>query len=210
MDKLISLSNPDSLVLAEKILKDGGVIVFPTETVYALSCDARLEDSVGRIFQIKNRNVNTPFSVFVDHLEAISQYANLNEIEQKIAKNFMPGQITLILKVKEGHNLAKNINLKNDSIGFRIPSNDFALNLLRKSKIPLIGTSANISGDNKAAEDYRNILSTIGDKVDLILYDENFIASPPSTVVGILEGKPVIYREGPISLDQIEKKIFGY
>ena len=114
--------NKEELADCVQTLRKGGVIIFPTETVYGIGTNAYCEESVKKIYEVKQRPGEKPLSIMVGNAEEISKYAVISkEIEEKIIKNFMPGPLTIILKKKTG--IFDYISSGKDTIGIRIPDN---------------------------------------------------------------------------------------
>ncbi|MBC7195565.1 MAG: glycerol-3-phosphate 1-O-acyltransferase PlsY, partial [Caldisericia bacterium] len=126
----------------KKILENGGVGVIPTDTVYGLCAGALNKDAIKRIYKIKKRDLDKPLVLFVKNKEEIENYAIINEKSKKLIEKFIPGKITLVLKKKDP---SFSISLKKfETIGIRIPKDDFILTLLNSLQFPLATTSANI------------------------------------------------------------------
>ena len=188
-----------------EVLKKGGIVIFPTETVYGIGTNALCESSVKRIYEVKERPDEKPLSIMVSNKDEISKYAIIeNEIEKKIIDSFMPGPITIILKKKEG--VFDYISSGKDTIGIRIPNNNIMLKLLQKAEIPIVAPSANISG-RPSGIIFENILKDFSGKVDVAINGGKCEISEPSTIVQIIDNEPIILREGKISLDEIKMVI---
>ena len=178
---------------ASEIIKDGGVVVFPTDTVYGIGCDPYQKKSVDRIYQIKGRPESKPFPVLVYSLDVASEIAEFDTDSKRIAEKFWPGPLTLILKLKD-EKLKKSLNL-NEKIAIRVPNNQCLLNLLKRSKL-LVGTSANLSGEpslTKSQDCYQKIR-----EFDVFLDGGDIQNGGESTILEIEQGKPIIHREGPL------------
>ena len=188
-----------------EVLKKGGIVIFPTETVYGIGTNALCESSVKRIYEVKERPDEKPLSIMVSNKDEISKYAIIeNEIEKKIIDSFMPGPITIILKKKEG--VFDYISSGKDTIGIRIPNNNIMLKLLQKAEIPIVAPSANISG-RPSGIIFENILKDFSGKVDVAINGGKCEISEPSTIVQIIDNEPIILREGKISLNEIKMVI---
>ena len=128
---------------ASKVIEDGGIVVFPTDTVYGIGCNPYNKDSAKKVYEIKSRDFAKPFPVLVYSKEIASKIAEFDEISEKLADKFWPGQLTILLKLKD-EKLKESLNLS-DKIGLRVPNHKCTLALLEKCHY-LIGTSANVSG----------------------------------------------------------------
>ena len=181
-------------------LLNGEVVGFPTETVYGLAIVYDSKKAFDKLYEIKNRSINKPISMMVANKDILKSVAYIDENSQKIIDAFMPGALTIILKAKE--DLPYFVTFNQETIGVRIPTNEVALNILKKVNKPLLVTSANISSEPsliKANDVYNKFNGLIAS-----LIDEDAINGVSSTVVDVRNDIKV-YREGPISKNDIEK-----
>ena len=186
-----------------EILKNGGIVIFPTETVYGIGANAFIEDSVKKIYEIKNRPNEKPVSILVSNIDEISKYAIIsNDIERKIINKFMPGPITIILKKKNG--VFDYVSSGKDTIGVRIPDNNIILEILKKFSLPIVAPSANISG-MPSGIDANEILKDFNGKVDICIDGGKAKLGEGSTIVQVIDNKPVILRQGKITLNEINE-----
>ena len=190
--------NEEELNQCIEILKKGGLIIFPTETVYGIGANAFDEDAVKRIYEVKHRPDEKPLSIMVSSIEDISKYAIIsNKIEEKIIKKYMPGPITIVLKKKPG--VFDYISSGKDTIGIRIPDNEIILKILEKFELPIVAPSANISGKPSGII-LSEILKDFDGKVDICIDGGKAELSEPSTIVEVVDNKPVILRQGRIKI----------
>ena len=195
--------NQNELDDCVKTLENGGLIIFPTETVYGIGANAYCEKSVKRIYEVKKRPDEKPLSILVSGIDEISKYAVIsNEIEEKIIKNFMPGPLTIILKKKNG--MFDYISSGKNTIGIRIPDNNIIMGILKKAQLPVVAPSANISGMPSGII-LEDILKDFDGKVDICINGGKARLSEPSTIVQVVDNKPVILRQGKIKLEEIEE-----
>ena len=135
--------------IATRALKNNQIICFATETVYAIACDASSDIAVAKLYEIKKRDIKKPIAVFVKDLAMAKEFLDFNSIEDKIAQNFMPGMITLILNKKTNSeqelSVSPLLNNNENNLGLRIPNHQFCLKLLRNFGGVIAATSANIS-----------------------------------------------------------------
>lgn len=186
-----------------QVLKNGGIVIFPTETVYGIGANAYNPEAVRKIYEVKNRPDEKPLCIMVSGIDEIEKYAVIeNESERKIINNFMPGPITIILKKKPG--VFDYISSGKDTIGIRIPDNKIVLEILKKLQLPIVAPSANISG-MPSGIDLNDILKDFDSKVDVCINGGKAKIGEASTIVEIIDGKPVILRQGKITLKEIEK-----
>ena len=180
-------------------IKDGQVIIFPTDTVYGMGAKVTDDAALERMMHIKRRSANKTFAVLCDSMAQIEELAYVDERARIIIDNFMPGALTLILKSKLSH---RNLAIK-DTIGVRIPNHEFALKLLRENG-PLATTSVNISKE-MPLNDYESIVFRFNDMVDYIYDDpcKKEYSNISSTVVDLTKDEMVVLREGQIKIDDI-------
>jgi L-threonylcarbamoyladenylate synthase len=201
MEKLkVSSENLNRVIKrAVEVIKKGGVVICPTDTVYGLIANAKNEKAVKKVFKIKKRNFGKPIPIFVRDLRTAKKIAVINKNQEKFLRKFWPGKLTAVLKVKfEG--FPKGILGKNKKIGLRIPDYKLLDILLKKLNFPLTGTSANISG-KPASTKIKDVLKQFKnqkEKPDLILDAGNLKSSPPSTVIDLVNFK--ILRKGEIKI----------
>ncbi len=192
---VINEQNPQKRLIekAVEVLKEGGVIIFPTDTVYAYGCDINNKHAIEKIYWIKRIGRNKPLSFMFSDISGISEYArNISDRAFKIMKKAFPGPYTLVFKATR---LVPRIAITNQkTIGVRIPDNNIALDLVRALGRPIMSASVNsVSGEyivepKDLEKIYRN-------EVDLVI-DAGPKVSRPSTVVDLTEGEPVVIREG--------------
>lgn len=192
------------LRLINKVLNRGGIVAFPTETVYALAADAADDAAVMQIYDLKGRDKCKPLSLLVGDMYQASQVVEVNEMAEKLALRFMPGPLTIVLKKKQGGNLSKYVNTSSDTIGIRMPSHLTTLKILKAFGRPIIGTSANLSGSNDEAIDPFKIIENFR-SIDLILNLGKTEYQNFSTVIDLSTAEPKILREGVIPAQTIFK-----
>jgi L-threonylcarbamoyladenylate synthase len=183
---------------AIKALQNGSIIVYPTDTLYALGADIFNDSAVRKIFKIKKRPMNVPLPVAVSSIKEISQLAIMDCKTQHLAEHFLPGSLTLILN-KKG-NVSDIVTSNLNKIAVRIPKNDYALEILSRFG-PLTVTSANIHGKNTPFF-IEEIKDQLKDSADVYL-DYGKLDGSPSTIVDMTFKNPKIVREGVISKREI-------
>lgn len=200
--KIIEKSN---LELASKILRNGGLIAFPTETVFGLGVIYDNNDSYQRLIDVKRRPPEKPFTLMCGDVNDIFKYAYINEKAKKLIDAFMPGQFTIILKAKE--NLPSYVISKEGNVGIRVSSDELVSNLIKKVGKPLLVPSANKSGETPA-HNVNDVLNAFNEnELDGVIEGES-ISNTPSTIVMINDDDIIIIRKGLISEDDI-KKVLG-
>lgn len=184
-----------------KCLKSGGLVIFPTETVYGLGADATNSKAVDNIFNAKGRANDNPLIVHLSSINEIEKYATIeNNIERKLIDSFMPGPFTLILKKKDI--IPNNVSANLDTVGIRIPSNKIANIIISSSNVPIAAPSANVSG-KPSGTDINDITEEFDNKVDYIIDGGNTDIGLESTVVRVIDGIPTILRPGFITKEDI-------
>ena len=154
---------------ASKILQNGGLIAFPTETVYGLGVVFDNEQSYERLINVKRRPPEKPFTLMCGSLDDIKKYAYVNELAQKLIDAFMPGQFTIILKAKE--NLPRWVVSKEGNVGIRISDDKFVQNLIIETGKPLLVPSANRSGESPCHTS-NEVKDSLGNDLDAIIIGE--------------------------------------
>ena len=181
-----------------EIIENGGIIVFPTDTVYGIGCNPYDANAVKKIYQIKSREKIKSLPVLASSIEIVKQITIIDEFTEKIIKKYWPGPLTLILKLKD-KNLKKSLNLE-DKIAVRIPNSECTLKLLNKCNL-LVGTSANISGDSSFTnpqECMKNVKN-----YDVFVDGGTITSKGESTIIEIENEKIQIIREGALKKEDI-------
>lgn len=185
---------------ASDIVKKGGVIVFPTDTIYGIGCDPFNKNAIERIYKIKSREKSKQLPVLVFSKEIATKIVEFDKESQVLSEKFWPGPLTLILKLKD-ENLKKSLNLE-EKIAVRVPSNECTLKLLEKCNF-LVGTSANISGEEAFTDPSKCYQSIAG--YDLFLDGGKISGGVASTIVEVYDGVLKIHREGVLTLEEMSR-----
>ena len=193
----VSCTDSDIKVAIKKI-KDGGIIVFPTDTVYGIGCDPYNKKTISRLYEIKKRKKTKPFPILGISKTELEKIAEFNTLEEKIAEKFWPGQVTLVLKVKD-EKIRQSLCL-DKKIAVRVPNNQCVLSLLKECKL-LVGTSANISGTTPFTDP--NECSKNLTRYDLLIDGGIIPSQSESTIVEIVGDDIKILREGNVSEKEI-------
>ncbi|MFH1381094.1 MAG: L-threonylcarbamoyladenylate synthase [Candidatus Omnitrophota bacterium] len=186
---------PDESILrfAGSLLKEGGLVAFPTETVYGIGANFLDEKAMTKLRNIKNRPPEKPFTLHIASLEAINQMqCAVSPLAKRLMENFWPGPLTIILKAKD------------KKIGFRMPKNVVAKSVILESEVPVALPSANLSGE-KPATRCDEISLELDGKIDLILDGGPTVLGQESTVVDLSGNSFKILRKGAISESKIEE-----
>lgn len=183
----------------DQVLKSGGIIGFPTETVYGLGAYLSNEDAIKRIFELKKRAHNKPFIIHLASFEDVIKVAeDIPHQFYKLAKVFMPGPLTIVLKKKK--NISSSIS-SSDTIAVRVPDHPLTLKLLKELREPIVGTSANISNET-AAVTASEVLNIFDGKIQIVIDGGEAQLKLPSTVLSLIDGLKIL-RAGKITLEQI-------
>ncbi len=185
----------DNLIfVAATAIQEGKLVAFPTETVYGLGCRIDSEEAINKIYRIKGREYSKPLGVYLKSADDVKEFVEkIPGSAEILMKRFLPGPITLILKDKEGK-----------SLGFRIPSSKIAQKLISFSKTAIVATSANLSG-RRSAKSAGEVLESLDGKIDLLIDGGATEYRIDSTVVDFTQDVPVVLRDGPISVSELER-----
>ena len=181
------------IALAVQSIKDGGVVIFPTDTVYGIGCNPYDKNAIDRIFKIKKRDKTKQLPILGYSKQILKQIVEFDEIANKITDKFWPGRLTLVLPLKDVR--LQKLFGGTKTIAVRVPNNKCALTLLKECKL-IIGTSANISGKKSLVDP-----SYLKDKVldcDVFLNDGPIQSSGASTIIEIKNKNIKILRNGDI------------
>ena len=190
----INQQNPQQRLIQKvvDILKNGGVVVYPTDTYYGIGCDIMNKKAIERIYQIKQRNKSKPFSFICSGLKNISHYAKVSNYAYKTMKRLLPGPYTFIL---EGSRLVPKIMLtKRRTAGIRVPDNPICLSLVKELGNPVITTSAT-KPDGTIFHDASLIHDYFGYRIDAVV-DGSIVPGQPSSVILLIDDIPEVIRKG--------------
>jgi len=189
----------DQIEKAKKVIENGGLVVFPTETAYGIAADATNPFAVEKVYDAKDRPKSKGLTTIVESLETAEEYGDLSEEEVKVIQEFMPGPLTLVTNKGEG--LPPTLN---DDFVFRISSGEVASKLSEVG--PITATSANISGE-KTSYSISDISQELLDEVDFVLDAGELEASETSSIVEINNGEVEVHREGPVTEAELRKAL---
>jgi tRNA threonylcarbamoyl adenosine modification protein (Sua5/YciO/YrdC/YwlC family) len=197
MAKLIEINpyNPQQRLIDQVVdtLKRGGVICYPTDTMYGVGCDIFNQKAVKRVHQLKKRPKQKPFSFMCSSLKNISQYGHVSNTAYRLMRKNLPGPYTLVLP---GSKLVPKIMLtKQKTVGIRVPDNSICLAIIAALGNPLLNTSAMLDDHSEAVIDALDVDELFGRQVDLII-DGGEVYPDPSTVISLISDQPEILREG--------------
>lgn len=191
---------------AARILKEGGLVAFPTETVYGLGADATNGEAVAAIFAAKGRPLFNPLIVHVADMEDALRHVEMSPRARALAEKFWPGALTLVLPRRKNSPLSLLVSAGLDSVALRAPSHPAAIALLKETGRPVAGPSANRSGQVTATT-ATHVADSLSGKVDFILDAGSATLGIESTVVGFDGDRPLLLRPGAIPRGDIEDMI---
>lgn len=198
-DTLVLKVDPDSpdgklIGYAAEVLRSGGLVAFPTETVYGIGANLLDEEAVSRLYKVKERPRSKPFTVHISDLSQIKTLGCLLDARaKKLAGKFWPGPLTMVLKSKRG-----------GSVGFRMPANKVAMDIIRRAGVPVVAPSANLSG-RKPPVEAGEVLKELGGKIEVLIDSGPTEVGIESTVVDLTGKGFSVLREGALKKEAIEK-----
>jgi len=197
MAKLIEINphNPQARLISQVVatLKRGGVICYPTDTMYGVGCDIFNQKAVKRVYQLKKRPRNKPFSFMCSSLKNISQYGHVGNVAYRLMRKNLPGPYTLVLS---GSKVVPKIMLtKQKTVGIRVPDNPICLAIIEELGNPILNTSAFQEDQQEPVVDALDVNTLFGKQVDLIV-DGGEVYPDPSTVISLVTDYPEILRAG--------------
>ncbi|NQS72114.1 MAG: threonylcarbamoyl-AMP synthase [Desulfobulbaceae bacterium] len=197
MAKIIAINpiTPQARLIDQvvEVMRFGGVICYPTDTMYGIGCDIFNQKAVKRVYQIKRRPKGKPFSFMCDSLTNISSYGHVSNSAYRIMRKCLPGPYTFVLS---GTKLVPKIMLtRQKTVGIRVPNHPICLHLIEALGNPVLNTSAQEEGEEELVRGALDAEEYFGRQVDLII-DGGEIIPEPSTVVSLLEDPPQVLRQG--------------
>ncbi len=186
-----------------EVLRNDGVIIYPTETFYGLGVNGLSRKAIQKVFRLKKRDPLKPISVVISDLSMLQRVVSeIPPYSRKLLRKFWPGPLTIVFKASS--QLPKELLGEAGTVGVRLTSHGWVRTLVRKAGFPITATSANISGETDIS-DPEDVLRLFEGAVDLIVDGGKTEGTFPSTVVDLSGGKPCLLREGAIPLNRIEK-----
>ena len=191
----------EGIKTASSIIQQGGIVVFPTDTVYGIGCNPFDKKAVEKIYAIKSRDKSKPFPILTHSLETAKRIAKFDVNSKELAKQFWPGALTIIVKLTD-QDLQKSLDLT-DKIALRVPKHNCTLELLRKCQF-LVGTSANKSGQSSFV-DPEKCMQNI-EEYDIFVDGGMLTSDSESTIIEIINNKIKIIRKGAVSEEELKIK----
>jgi L-threonylcarbamoyladenylate synthase len=193
-----------SIVEAARLIRDGGLVAFPTETVYGLGADATNAAAIAKVYAAKGRPSFNPLIAHVADAEAAMCEGAFFAAAMKLAERFWPGPLTLVVPVAEGSRICDLARAGLRSVGLRVPAHPIAHALLVEVGRPIAAPSANRSGHvSPVSADH--VIEDLGDKIDLVLDGGPCAVGIASTIVACLDDRPRLLRPGGIAREEIEE-----
>jgi len=190
----INPQNPQPRLINQvvEVLKQGGVIGYPTDTTYGIGCDIFNKKGVKKIYQIKQRDPRKPFSFICADLSDVANYAQVSNFAFKIMRRHLPGPFTFVLEATRV--VPDLLTTRQKTVGIRIPDNPIALAIVRELGHPLVTTSANVSGE-ETYQDPQEIEESMGHMLDLVV-DGGMLLGEPSTIISLVDDRIEVLRQG--------------
>ncbi|MCK4324269.1 MAG: threonylcarbamoyl-AMP synthase [Armatimonadetes bacterium] len=197
------LSASEIAAAAVQALSEGKLVALPTDTVYGLAAKATDEAAIGRLFEVKQRSGDNPLPVLIADPEQVNTTARqIPSLAHRLAERFWPGPLTLILHKSAA--ISDLVTAGQPTVGLRVPDHELTRSVLRQADFAVAVTSANLSGQPEAVLP-RQVLTTFGGLLDLLIDDGPCPGGLPSTVLDLTVSPPQILRDGPISRQQLEQ-----
>lgn len=186
------LPQPRYIERIVRILRDGGVIAYPTDTTYGIGCSIFNKKGIERIYQMKHRDRKKPFSFICPSLSEVTRYARVSNFAFKILKRYLPGPYTFVLEATR--DVPDLLLTRQKTAGIRIPDNRICLDIVQLLGNPIITTSANLTGEEPVG-DPQLIDLNFGNQLDLVV-DGGVLTTDVSSVVSLVRDVPEILRPG--------------
>ena len=189
----------DSVARCASVVKKGGVVVFPTDTIYGIGCDPYNDSAVRRIFSIKGRDEKKSLPVLAHSFEDVEKIVSLGKAGGRLAEKYWPGALTIVAPIAD-RKISNNVTAGSNSLAVRVPANKCILSLLNHCRY-LVGTSANRSGE-RALKSAQEVLNSSLDGYDALLDGGPAEKGIESTIVDVTSRLKII-REGAIKEDEV-------
>jgi len=196
-------ASDQNLDAAAAHLRTGGLVAFPTETVYGLGADARNDTAVARIFAAKNRPSFNPLIVHVLDLQSAAAFGHMDARAEKLAAAFWPGPLSFVVPRRAESGLSLLVSAGLDTVALRAPAHPLARDLLARFGGPIAAPSANAAGEVSPTT-AAHVARSLGSNIDLILDGGACAVGLESTVIDLCSDRPALLRHGAITLEQLE------
>jgi len=197
------LDSVDGIKKAVEILKKGGLVAFPTETVYGLGCDALNENAVKRVFEVKKRPFSKPLIVGVSEIDEVYEIAEVTREAERLMEEFFPGPLTIVLKKKRV--IPSIVTAGMDKVAVRMPDHKIPLKLVKELGRPIVVPSANKTG-KPSPMTYKHVLEDLGDEIDAVITGKCSFGIE-STIVDLTVRPARVLRTGAVKVSELRKLI---
>ena len=188
-----------------KVLKEGGLVAFPTETVYGLGCNALDEDAITKIFEVKGRPGDNPLIVHISEIEMLdSLVKDYSGIVKKVISKFWPGPLTIVFKSSDL--VPSSVTAGLDTVAIRVPSNAIAQKLIEIADVPVAAPSANLSG-KPSPTSAKHVIDDLSGKIECIIDGGDCKVGLESTVLDMSSDQPTILRPGGVTIEELRNVI---
>jgi L-threonylcarbamoyladenylate synthase len=192
--------DPGAIRQAGDVLRAGGVIAYPTDTLYGLAVDPRSEAAVERLFALKQRDPASAIPLIAADQEQAATAGKFGPDELKLARALWPGPLTIVVRTHPG--LVAAVTSADGTVGIRVPAHPVARALARQFGACITATSANVSG-RQPASTADEAAAALGDRIDLVINAGPVPGGPPSTIVAMRDGAPVLLRAGAVAWNRV-------
>lgn len=186
--------DPRLIAKAVEILRAGGIVIYPTDTVYGMGCSVEDKNAIEKIYLIKHQRKDKPYSFVCSDLTHISEYAHVSNAAFKVMKHLIPGPYTFVLPAAKMKQLPKILVSKRKTVGIRVPNSPITLALVTELGHPILSTSVSLE-DGSLLSDPDLIAQKFNNQVDAII-DGGTLVSDPSSVIDLTGGSPQVVRAG--------------
>ena len=185
---------------AADVLDAGGIVAYPTDTLYGLAADPRRDDAVMRLFEVKGRQDGAAIALIAADSAQAERAGSFGETERRLAAALWPGPLTIV--VRAAASMSQRLLGPSGTIGVRVPAHAVARALARAFGMPITATSANLSGRPPAVT-ADEVAASMGDRIDLLVEAGPAPGGPPSTIVAVADGRPTLIRAGAVPWDRV-------
>ncbi len=199
MNEKVFINDAEAISRAFNVLKNGGIVMHPTETCYGFAVDIFNQEALDKLYEVKGRDFDKPLSILVDSFEMADEYGVFSEKASKLAKKYWPGPLSIIVPRKKS--LPDFLNNGHENISIRFSSDGFCTGVVSKLGRPITTTSANISGCEPLYEVNLDQFKEKVDKIDLIIDGGKIKNNKPSTIVKVYGENVSVLRQGGIVLE---------
>ncbi len=197
-------AGPQAVAEAARVVRSGGVVAVPTDTVYGLACDPSSDKAVGRLFEVKSRQAK-PVPLLCADSGVAERLVSLNGVAKRLADLHWPGALTIVAPLKRGGGLSALLDQQSGYLGVRVPDSEVCLALAGKAGGAITGTSANLSGQ-PSCRTAAQVIAALDGAIQLVI-DGGTLRGRESTVVKVSGGTIEVLREGSVRIQEGELKL---